>query len=56
MTERHAAYLARFTAEPVCFVRRKRPRFVWTLEGKLIAVRPPRPARLPGNALLSRLL
>ena len=56
MSERRLAYLARYAAEPPAFVRRKRPRFIVTLDGRMIAVKPPRPARLPGNALLSRLL
>jgi len=46
VSDRRAAYLARYRAEPVAFVRRRQRR----REAN------PRPARLPGNALLSRLL
>ena len=46
MSERRKAYLARFAAEPVAFIRRRKHR----RDVK------PRPARLSGNALLSRLL
>jgi len=46
MSERRLAYLARFAAEPVAYVRRRRRRRNFK----------PRPARLSGNALLSRLL
>lgn len=46
MSERKAEYLRKFRSEPVCFVRRRTRR----------RDRKPRPARIPGNALLSRLL
>lgn len=46
MSARRQAYLARFAAEPPAFVRKRKHR----REVK------PRPARLSGNALLSRLL
>lgn len=57
VSERRLAYLARFAAEPPAFVRKKRPRPAFDgATGKLIWVKPPRPARRAGNALLSRLL
>jgi hypothetical protein len=46
VSERRLAYLARFAAEPPAYVRRKKRRRTFK----------PRPARLAGNALLSRLL
>lgn len=46
MSERKAEYLRKFQAEPPAFVRKRKHR----------RERKPRPARLVGNALLSRLL